>query len=148
MTPEEDFFCEKSAASGGTRTHDTLLSRLSPLPTELLMYHSWLGRILQCYSNQGKGRQSMYNVHVQDYIFKNAKWGRRLKAVCVYRISRGASGFQGGANAPHPRPPPKCNPDVHHHYFVNAFLACCMHIRMTKSSIFLHPSLHILYTCP
>ena len=26
-TPEEDFFREKSAASGGTRTHDTLLSR-------------------------------------------------------------------------------------------------------------------------
>ena len=33
MTPEEDFFQRKSAASGGTRTHDTLLSRLSALPT-------------------------------------------------------------------------------------------------------------------
>ena len=36
---EEDFFREKSAASGGTRTHDTLLStggQLSSLPTELL----------------------------------------------------------------------------------------------------------------
>ena len=35
-TPEEDFFREKSAASGGTRSHDTLLSRPSALPTELL----------------------------------------------------------------------------------------------------------------
>ena len=28
-TPEEHFFREKSASLGGTRTHDTLLSRLS-----------------------------------------------------------------------------------------------------------------------
>ena len=36
MTPEGDLFREKSAASGGTRTHDTLLSRPSALSTELL----------------------------------------------------------------------------------------------------------------
>ena len=35
-SPEEVFLREKSAASGGIRTHDTLLSRPNALPTELL----------------------------------------------------------------------------------------------------------------
>ena len=33
--PRQSLFLEKCAASGGTRTHDTLYSRQSALPTEL-----------------------------------------------------------------------------------------------------------------
>ena len=55
-TPKDDFFREKSVASGGTRTHDTLLSRPSALPTELLRYIAQLAGT-NLTSNQGKARQ-------------------------------------------------------------------------------------------
>ena len=41
--PEEIFSKEKLAASGGIRTHDTLLSRPSALPTKLPRQLSWHG---------------------------------------------------------------------------------------------------------
>ena len=42
--PRQSLFLEKKrAASGGTRTHDTLYSRQSALPTELPRQLSWLG---------------------------------------------------------------------------------------------------------
>ena len=53
------FFREKCAASGGIRTHDTLLSRLSTLPTKLLRQLSQHGpNFLHKYKvRQGKSSQ-------------------------------------------------------------------------------------------
>ena len=56
MTPEEDFFKKKSAASGGTRTHDTVLSRPSARASTAGWDESY--NVIQIKARQGKASQS------------------------------------------------------------------------------------------
>ena len=48
--PRQSLFLEKMSCPGGTRTHDTLYSRQSALPTELPRQFSWLGPNLTSHS--------------------------------------------------------------------------------------------------
>ena len=61
MTPEATLF---SNASGETRTHNTLLSRESALPTELLRRLRWQGLKSQIQHNTMQGNVSPNNLYI------------------------------------------------------------------------------------
>ena len=104
-TPKAVTFPRKKwAASGGTRTHDTLYSRQSALPTELPRQLSWLGPNLTSHSTpdeQANHQLSMKekagvmkppmtpNTKPRIYMFLNERWeGRKKEASKVKQTNK------------------------------------------------------------
>ena len=61
--PRQSLFLEKMSCPGGTRTHDTLYSRQSALPTELPRQLSWLGPNLTSHSTPDEQANHVH-IHV------------------------------------------------------------------------------------